>query len=171
LKCLTILQPWASLLMSGAKRFETRSWLTNHRGLLAIHAGQRFPPAARALCAIEPYRTVLREAGFRDSADLPRGVVLGYVELSGCFPTEDLVIHEIVPVGSMEWAFGDYRPGRWAWSCRWPTRLAAPFEFPGWRGLFDVPDHLFRRRTMPRFPLPSSDNHSPLTTHHEHSHP
>jgi len=152
MKCFTILQPWASLLFSGAKRFETRSWLTNHRGLLAIHAGRKFPEAARALCQTEPFRLALREAGFRDSADLPRGVVLGYVELVGCYPTEDLTAHRIVPVNSAEWVFGDYRPGRWAWGCRWPVRLAILFPFPGWRGLFDVPDQLLRRPLLPRCP-------------------
>ena len=40
MKVLTIKQPWASLIMLGYKRFEFRSWKTNYRGKLLIHAGQ-----------------------------------------------------------------------------------------------------------------------------------
>jgi hypothetical protein len=105
------------------------------------------------LCAAEPFRSILREAGFNDAGELPRGKVLGYVEVTGCFPTHDLTAHEIVPEQSIEWIFGDYRPGRWAWLCQWPTRLEEPFPFPGWRALYDVPDHLFRRPRIPRFPI------------------
>jgi hypothetical protein len=39
MKCLTLHQPWASLIVEGVKRIETRSWPTNYRGPLAIHAG------------------------------------------------------------------------------------------------------------------------------------
>jgi hypothetical protein len=149
LKCLTVLQPWASLLVSGAKRYETRSWLTNHRGPLAIHAGRKLPEAARQLCTREPFRSALGLAGYRDWAELPRGQVIGLVELASCFPTEDLTANQLVTEGSAEWAFGDYTPGRWAWYCLRPVRLVAPFAYPGWRGLFDVPDSLLKALSSP----------------------
>lgn len=38
MKALTIWQPWASLLVSGQKKYETRSWATAYRGPIAIHA-------------------------------------------------------------------------------------------------------------------------------------
>lgn len=56
--CISLHQPWASLIGNG-KLFETRSWPTNHRGLLAIHAAKRFTPEARALLETEPFRTSL----------------------------------------------------------------------------------------------------------------
>jgi hypothetical protein len=37
MKVLTILEPWASLIVCGAK-IETRSWATKYRGSIAIHA-------------------------------------------------------------------------------------------------------------------------------------
>lgn len=40
MKVLTIKQPWASLIIEGYKRFEFRSWKTNYRGELLIHAGK-----------------------------------------------------------------------------------------------------------------------------------
>ena len=38
---LTLWQPWATLVACGMKRIETRSWSTNYRGRLAIHAAAR----------------------------------------------------------------------------------------------------------------------------------
>lgn len=43
LRCITLHQPYASLVARRLKRFETRSWKTSYRGPLAIHAGQRRP--------------------------------------------------------------------------------------------------------------------------------
>ena len=39
MKCLTIKEPWASLIINGHKKYEFRSWKTNYRGKLLIHAG------------------------------------------------------------------------------------------------------------------------------------
>ncbi|WP_156090733.1 ASCH domain-containing protein, partial [Planktothrix paucivesiculata] len=41
MQALTIQEPWASLLVTGKKRYETRDWQRNYRGLLAIHAGKQ----------------------------------------------------------------------------------------------------------------------------------
>lgn len=40
MKAITLWQPWASLLACGAKHYETRSWPTNYRGPIAIHAAK-----------------------------------------------------------------------------------------------------------------------------------
>ncbi|KXG09931.1 hypothetical protein AT864_01491 [Anoxybacillus sp. P3H1B] len=40
MKAITIKQPWATLIALGEKKFETRSWKTNYRGKIAIHAGK-----------------------------------------------------------------------------------------------------------------------------------
>jgi len=40
MKAITILQPYASLIASGAKWVENRTWQTRYRGPLAIHAGK-----------------------------------------------------------------------------------------------------------------------------------
>ena len=39
MKALTVSQPFASLIASGEKRIENRTWPTGYRGALAIHAG------------------------------------------------------------------------------------------------------------------------------------
>lgn len=39
MKCITIKQPWASLIVNEYKRYEFRSWKTKYRGKILIHAG------------------------------------------------------------------------------------------------------------------------------------
>ena len=39
MKSLTIKQPWASLIVEKHKLYEFRSWKTNYRGKILIHAG------------------------------------------------------------------------------------------------------------------------------------
>lgn len=41
-KVLTIKQPWCWLILDGLKDVENRSWSTDYRGVLYLHAGQRF---------------------------------------------------------------------------------------------------------------------------------
>lgn len=41
MKAITIRQPWASMIMSGQKTIETRTWSTKHRGMLLIHSSAR----------------------------------------------------------------------------------------------------------------------------------
>lgn len=39
MKVLTIKNPWATLIVDGYKKYEFRSWKTNYRGKILIHAG------------------------------------------------------------------------------------------------------------------------------------
>lgn len=45
-KAISLWQPWASLIALGPKTIETRSWATDYRGPLAIHAAKRQPEQA-----------------------------------------------------------------------------------------------------------------------------
>ncbi len=72
MKVLTIKQPWASLIMLGYKRFEFRSWRTNYRGELLIHAGQGIDKDA--MKRLQKYIP----------KDMPKGKILGKVKLVDC---------------------------------------------------------------------------------------
>ena len=67
MKALTIRQPWAELIVRGRKNVENRTWSTNHRGLLVIHAGQGFDDH-------EP----------RVRGPLDSGAIIGVVNVVGC---------------------------------------------------------------------------------------
>ncbi len=126
MKALTITQPWATLIAIGAKRFETRSWSTPYEGPLAIHAGKGLKPVGgerglRDLCATEPFREVLTDAGYADPRDLPRGRVVAIARFEWCIETTtalDLARSwsHLPDPAEHEEAFGDYGPGRFAWA-------------------------------------------------------
>ena len=44
-RCMTLWQPWASLIVYGIKRFEGRMWNSGYRGPLWIHSGAKEPNA------------------------------------------------------------------------------------------------------------------------------
>ena len=73
MKCLSVRQPWATLLVSGVKTIETRTWGTKYRGPLGIHAGLQ----------IDPYGPWGR---FANGIILPTGALIGTVELCDCRP-------------------------------------------------------------------------------------
>ena len=41
--CISMHQPWASLMVHGFKRFEGREWTTKYRGPLWVHATSKKP--------------------------------------------------------------------------------------------------------------------------------
>jgi hypothetical protein len=137
---LSIQQPWAQLIALGRKRIETRGWRTAHRGPLAIHASKSFAEASRQLCFQEPFRRDLAAAGFIHSADLPRGAIIGTVELVACVPS-DSILDELTDA---ERLYGDLGPGLWAWRLADARPLDLPLPMTGHLGLFKVelPDTL-----------------------------
>ncbi|GAA4338629.1 hypothetical protein GCM10023149_48730 [Mucilaginibacter gynuensis] len=42
MKALSIKQPWAELIVAGIKDIENRSWRTNFRGRVYVHASQKY---------------------------------------------------------------------------------------------------------------------------------
>jgi hypothetical protein len=104
-KALTLTQPWATLVIDGPKRIETRSWSTKYRGPLAIHAAASTPGGRRGLrsvCDQQPFAGVLGDifalrvpVGVYVAAHpifvvdhLPMGALLGYVDLVDVRPTD-----------------------------------------------------------------------------------
>lgn len=93
MKVLTLTQPWATLVVIGIKEIETRSWKTNHRGQLGIHAARTFPRCARLIACSKPFKSALAMAGYAWPQDLPTGAVLGVAFLAGCEPITDRPVH------------------------------------------------------------------------------
>lgn len=134
MKCLSLMQPFATLVAIGAKRIETRAWATTWRGPLAIHASARFPPATRALCAQGPFAAALAQAGIHNPAGLPLGAVVAVCRLADC---RRITGGDRPP--EPEASFGDYTPGRWAWVLDDVVMLTAPVPARGRLGLWEWP--------------------------------
>ena len=133
MKALSLTQPWAELVVLGEKQWETRSWRTSFRGRIAIHAAKKFPAWAIELATSNRY--------FVDAIQnyppikLPRGVIVGTVEVAAMVSTDAL--KEVL--GHKEIAFGDYDSERWAWQLANPFMLAEPIPCRGALGLWELP--------------------------------
>lgn len=131
MKAISLWQPWAYLVVTGAKKIETRSWKTNYRGPLAIHAALYFPPIAKDFAREE---RALR----RVPEKLPFGAIIGMVTLYDVVPT--IEIEASIP--ALERYYGNYAPWRWAWLLKDAIAFDKPMWFSGRQGLFNVPDEL-----------------------------
>jgi hypothetical protein len=144
--CLTLTQPWASLLAHGWKRIETRSWTAPPAAIgqrIAVHAAKGWTEDDRDICHAEPFRPALEEIGYGGPEHLERGVVLATAPLLGCVrvphngvvKTYD-VLHGVT-VTDDELAFGDFSPGRWLWVFGLPDLLPEPVPARGSLGLWE----------------------------------
>ncbi len=112
-KVLSLLQPWATLVVIGAKRIETRSWDTKHRGDLLIHASKKFTKEQAKLCSTWPFNEYIENL-----EQIECGYILGAVNLyqtrTSVAQLSDMKLSE--SEGSQEeYRFGDYSPGRFCW--------------------------------------------------------
>lgn len=79
MKALSTWQPWAWLIVNGYKDIENRSWWSNHRGPLAIHAGKTFD--------YKGYYWVKEnfpEIPLPNPQEFERGGIVGTVNQTGC---------------------------------------------------------------------------------------
>ncbi len=80
MKAITIKQPWASLIVSGLKDIENRTWKTNFRGRVLIHAGK-----SREKQYFIPKQAIAKdEVDAIISSELPQGAIIGSVEIVDC---------------------------------------------------------------------------------------
>lgn len=103
MKCLTVRQPYASLVAAGVKTIETRSWRTAYRGRIAVHAGREWDrgwlqwidpdgPEGWKLEALDNIGAYAHEDVYGSGAyrpwryGLPRGAVVATAELVDCVP-------------------------------------------------------------------------------------
>lgn len=141
MKAITIWQPWADLIITGSKHYETRSRPTNYRGEIAIHAAKfhAIPHSVYAEIAeaigIEHYEKSSLHAAEIGSPVIPFGAIIGTVYLSDCVKVEavrgDLAKKEL--------ALGDYSDGRYAWRLTHPVIFEHPIPIRGKQGLWEAP--------------------------------
>jgi len=133
MKAISLWQPWATLIAMGEKRFETRSWSTKHRGLLAIHAAKKWDSSLKEYCEAEPFYSSLKVNG-KDTA-LPLGAIVAVVKL--------IDVHRVEKVrdqlSNKELAFGNYADGRYAWELELVKQLETPVFIKGAQSVFEVP--------------------------------
>jgi len=82
MKTLTIKQPYASLIVEGYKEYEFRTWKTNYRGRILIHAGKGIDKET-----INNFKPL--------ELDYPNGYIIGSVEIVDCIKVDDKLREEL----------------------------------------------------------------------------
>lgn len=142
MKALTIIQPWATLIASGHKMNETRSWKTNYRGEVLIHAGKNPKDYTSGVYIDDPDGPYFHEAGITPNnfEELPRGSIIGKATLVNCIHINKELRDHLKRSNPAEYAFGDYRIGRYAWVFENPVLFEKPIPVRGRQGLWNWED-------------------------------
>lgn len=133
MKALSLRQPFAGLIIAGAKTIETRKWRTSYRGPLLICSSQR-DYGWRACLNYEPLRGGLWVQRCHD-CDLCRrvgiganGLAVGIVDVVGC---RRMTIEDEAA------ACCSWYSSAWSWILKNPQKID-PFPVKGRLRLFDV---------------------------------
>jgi len=141
MKAISVIQPWAWLLASENKQFETRSWSTTYRGPIAIHASRRTAESDASYYGMLHDKRIAVELLARNIpvvTDLAYGAVIGTAELVACHPVEDLWLD----LGVFEGRVGNFDSGRFAWELRGAVLLPRPVPVRGNQGLWEFDESL-----------------------------
>jgi hypothetical protein len=138
MQALTIHEPWASLLVKGKKRYETRDWKRNYRGLLAIHAGKQ---------SVHPFDYPLGLSEILDDSKITQDnlnnnkqKIIAIATLKEIHLMTDKFINE---QSELERLTGFWEPRRFAWELTNIKLLPEPIAARGMPGLWTVPDNIY----------------------------
>lgn len=134
MKALSLTQPWATAIILGVKQVETRSWSTNYRGLIAIHAAKGFPGWAKDFANAEYTLGRL-------PCIYPLGAIIGLAKIQDVRGTYELKF----TLSAIERIYGDYSDGRFGWVLSDVIALPEPIACKGALGLWTVPDDVLAK--------------------------
>lgn len=122
IRAISMWQPWAYFVASDSKRYETRSFDTEYRGLLLIHA-------AKTKKGLPLYYAgpAIPHSLFHYMA------IICAVRLVSTHRTEDII--DKLPPDELE--KGNYSPGRFAWKFE-EVQQFKPVPYKGQQGFFYV---------------------------------
>ncbi len=122
MKCLSVCQPFADLIISGAKRIDLRNWNTRYRGDILIHA------------PLKVLEEDCRRLG--TSARLATGAIVGRATLADVrrYDTAEEVRRDY----PLHLAGPGFESARYGFILENPVRLKAPVPWKGSIGLFEV---------------------------------
>lgn len=123
MKVLTIKQPWATLIIDGYKKYEFRSWKTNYRGKILIHAGLSLDKDIKK--RFEQYN--LNYIG---------GAIIGEAELVDCIMVNEKFDQELRKINSLIYSKNNH-VGYYAWKLKNIKKYNEPIYIKGKLGLWN----------------------------------
>lgn len=125
MKVLTLKQPWATLVAEGLKKYEFRSWKTNYRGELLIHAGKGIDKEGMEM---------VRNMNF----DFQSSKIIAKVLLIDCLELNEELNKEIIDSNNKVYKNKTDRTG-YAWKLEVIQKIYKNEYIKGKLGLWDIP--------------------------------
>lgn len=122
MKALTIKEPWATLIINGYKKYEFRSWKTNYRGKILIHAGLNIEKDM--LQRFEEY-----------NLEYSKGLIIGEVELVDCILVDEKLDKELRKTNQN--VYGNNHINMYAWKLENIKKYKKPIKVKGKLGLWN----------------------------------
>lgn len=142
--CMSMWQPYASMVISGAKRLEGRVWKSDFRGRLWIHA------ASKTLD--EEELKEVEDSVTHPDAKLPTSYPLSC--LLGCVDVIDMISHEeleqrreeyarlleegVAPAAHLEYYIHEDNQSNYAFVCMRPKQLTMPLAMSGEHKIYQL---------------------------------
>lgn len=142
MKALSMWQPWASLWFT-SKIHETRDRRLVQPGWLAVHATKRI------VHELEPRLRDIVDSDFGGhwGMELPRGAIIGVVNILGVVPAADVFGAQNIDVEGYypdDFYCGNFAEGRFAFKRGEYRLLREPIPWRGHQAPFDIPDDVVR---------------------------
>lgn len=129
MKAISIRPPWAWAILHANKDIENRTWRTNIRGTIAIHASQTMSrPYYES--AVEEIKKAAPNAKVPPFEMMVRGAIIGLVEIVGCEERTKSKWHV---------------PNHYGFMLANPRALREPIPCDGRLSFWEVPDDIARR--------------------------
>lgn len=123
LKVLTLRQPWATLVAEGIKKYEFRSWKTNYRGKVLIHAGTGIDKDD-----MKKYEHM--------NLDFPSRRIIAVVEIEDCLELDKDLNKKIISENNI--AYGHKIRTGYAWKLKNIKKIDYDKEVNGQLGLWNI---------------------------------
>lgn len=125
MKVISIKEPFATLIKDGIKIYETRSFKTNYRGEIYIHASKSLSKSERVESAKKYLKT-----------EINPGYILCKCELTDCIlMTKEFI--DYINKETNESDYGRYEEGRYAWKLKLIEVLPNPISAKGKLGIWN----------------------------------
>ena len=132
--CISLRQPYATLIAMGVKTYETRARNTTYRGPLLIHASSGLEGWQReGFEALDGLLGMGDLVGYERLEDMPRGVIVGGAVLAETFPAERARIRR--PEQEL---FCDFSDGRFAYQMDDAFVIDSLLPVKGQLGIFHI---------------------------------
>ena len=128
MKVITLKQPWATLVAEGLKKYEFRSWKTNYRGEILIHAGKSVDS-----------RYMKKFAHL--NLEYPKSRILAKVKIEDCILLTGEINQKIINENELVYGNNPNREG-YAWKLTNVQKINSNKEVSGKLGIWNYEDNI-----------------------------